>query len=79
MGHVFGAWIGIIWAEIDYADLQIEVSFYYWQHYFAALICPLVLFFSGRYQPLESTKYPNNFACFFYFTFIMRYCLLFLS
>ena len=55
LGGSFGAWIGIIWPETDNLT-SIEVVYFYIQHILASFLCPLIMYFNHRYDPLRYLK-----------------------
>ena len=67
IGGSFGAWIGVIWPEIDNIA-GFEVVLFYVQHQMASFICPMLMYFNNRYDLMRyvsSWRIPLfNFAMF---------------
>ena len=74
IGGCFGAWLGIVWAENGELS-YIEHVCYYIQHYFAAFLAPLVIYFGGRFSISDHLRWPVPLYGFVGFTIYMRYVL----
>jgi hypothetical protein len=74
IGGCFGAWLGIVWAENGELS-YIEHVCYYIQHYFAAFLAPLVIYFGGRFSISDHLRWPVPLFGFMGFTIHMRYVL----
>lgn len=59
MSNVSGPYIGMIFAENDELEKDIEIYFYWIQHVVSATIAPLVLLLSGRFA---HSTYLNPFT-----------------